>query len=187
MAAVAAAELLSFRRRPMSRARLGQGSSKTTSDLCASLFIPPAIPKKLGIRRSVFIAIYFPTPIGLRVTSGKSQLLNFCAIGQHGPDLQRSRSGSTETQCDDRPATTRESHCGRRRASTAPTACWRCPSGRCQRRPALRGHTSEPRQTPGTAHWATSSATRHSPDPSCAAGWCRRLPWSRSGAGRCAR
>jgi hypothetical protein len=43
---VAAAELLSFRRRPMSTARLGQGPSKTTSDLCASLFIPPAIPEK---------------------------------------------------------------------------------------------------------------------------------------------
>jgi hypothetical protein len=61
--AVVAAELLSFRRRPMSIARLGQELSKTTSDLCASLFIPPAIPKNWE-SDEVFIAIYLKLQLG---------------------------------------------------------------------------------------------------------------------------
>jgi hypothetical protein len=52
---VVAAELLSFRRRPMSTARLGQEPSKTTSDLCASLFIPPAIPEKNGNQTKLYL------------------------------------------------------------------------------------------------------------------------------------
>src|SRR5947199_9364954 len=60
--AVAAAELLSFHRRPMSIARLGQEPSKTTSDLCASLSIPPAIPKNWE-SDEVFIPLYYKLPV----------------------------------------------------------------------------------------------------------------------------
>src|ERR1700737_293417 len=49
-------------------------------------FIPPCDPKGLP-PRSDEAYLLFPTPIRLSIASGKSQLLNLAAVGQHGPDF----------------------------------------------------------------------------------------------------
>src|ERR1700757_381218 len=59
-------------------------------------FNPPGIPNEVRnqtkygyVLPGLFMSdSLFPTPIRLRITTGKRQLLNFCSIRQHRPDLQ---------------------------------------------------------------------------------------------------
>src|ERR1700733_11400807 len=62
---------------------------KPISFSIASIFVPPT-PRPMSKQDEVYLL--FPTPIGLAVTSGKSQLLHFCSIGQHCPELQAARA-----------------------------------------------------------------------------------------------
>src|SRR5260221_6591064 len=59
--------------------------------LCVFTFVPPYDPEG-SPPGSDEVYLLFPTPVRLRVVSGKSQLLDLGAVGQHRPDFFLARS-----------------------------------------------------------------------------------------------